>query len=373
MKECAQMTTSHVPIIATFFTIAFSINLLSMDKDKNPLVLPSKFSKNSLGCYFSTFSSDILNRFLIYDLDSGGKENFRRTNTALSRLLCLETPQDFIFQSCLNASTKDISHLIIRTLNTYRDDIPSFKRNFIKEMSSRFIHEFEMPKDIVIQYSSKIIGLSETLKWNLICADDKYSNDFSINDIKIASRSLIVACVTRDCIMLEQCLKSISEDEFSKNLRRALHIVTQNNDIHSLRLIAASKKMNTAEKKRVLCRMSSELVQLGLFCASDKVIELIMILYKRAKNMYQLDNNQPFREENFLADWIDIPVSVKDRDLYAIVAAYYPLLVKIYENDPNRFNTCLKIIFGDNEFLKYLSVHNHSKKSLLRRINCSIM
>ena len=374
------MLTSLFRKIGIFFTISFSMTIISMDyKYKNPLALP-KFSENSLGGYFSTFSSDILNRFLIYYLDSQGKENFRQTNTLLSQLLCLEKPKDFIFQNYLNASPKDISHLIIRTLNMYkqnenegdgRDMIPAFKLNFIKDMSSRFIHTSDVSKGIAIQYSSKIIGLSETLKWNLVCTDDKYSNDFSINDIKVASRSLIVACATRDCIMLEQCLKSISKNEFSKNLRRALHIVTQNNDIRSLMLIARSKKMDAAEKKRVLCRMSSELVQLGFFCASDQVMEFLMILYKRAKNMYQLDNNQPFREENFLADWIDIPVIVKEQDLYAIVSVYHPLLAKIHKNNPNRFRMCIKIIFEDK---KFVPCNNHPKKSIVRRIiNCSIM
>jgi len=392
------MLTSFLRTIGIFFTISFSMTILSMNcpitkkklsrshgqqlekKGTNPLALPI-LSTDSLGCYFSTFSSDILNRFLVYDLDSRGKENFRRTNKLLNELLDLEKTQAFIFQNSLNASKKDISGLIIRTLNMYkqnrnegdkRDIIPSFKLNFIKEISSRFIQESDVSKNILVQYSSEIIGLSETLKWNLICADDKYSNDFSINGIKIPSRSLIVACVTRDYIMLRQCLESISEDSFSKNLRRALHIVTQNNDISSLRLI-----MNKIKKITDVNRISSELVQLGLLCASDDVMGLLMILYKRTKSIYQFDHLQPLREENFFANWIDTPIEVKDKTLYAIAAQYYFLLSEIHKNNPSKFHTCLKIIFEDNEFLQYLphnSVHNRTKKPILRRIiSCSTM
>jgi hypothetical protein len=140
----------------------------------------------------------------------------------------------------------------------------------------------------------------------------------------------------------------------------------------------ASKKMSKHEKRSALNRMASELVQLGLFCASDKVMDFIITLYKTAQSMCKLDYHQPLREENFLANWIDTPVEVKDPILHAIIAQYYFLLSEIHKNDSHKFQACLKIVFGDNEFLNNLPnnpANNHAKKSILRRriTNCSVM
>ncbi len=364
----------YLRIITIFSSILFSLTASpSLLEDKNYLKLPSIDWKNDSLGDLGKFSPDLLDRFLVSDLDSSKKNIIRKTSKIFSRLLSLENAQNFIFQKNLNASKKDLSDLIVRTLNAHRDNIPAFKLDFIEGVSARLGKDLAAKEDVAAQYCNEIIGLSESLKWNLIRRENNYFNCFSMNDNNIASHSLIVACITRDTVMLEQYLEKLSahDNSLSKHIRRILHIIIQNNDINSLMLIANTKKMSTAEKREAINCIICEMVQLAAFCKSDKVIKPIMSWYKTAKHIHKTYNQKPLREENVLATWLDVPDTVQDKNVYSIIAEYYPLLFDKYKSNPKEFYEFIAVIFSDNKFLKCIPGNNSSKPHRIK--NCLII
>jgi hypothetical protein len=346
--------------IAAFLMFSFSLTLLPMDP---PLAITQQASpkiegvawgnidekREKFGLFLAVLAEEHITLFLV-QLPPSGKNNLRKTNKTFGRFLSWENIQPFMLRKELCATEWDIKSIIIQNLYEHKDKsrnpMPIYKQEFIKAMEQRFG-----------QRSYPIIGCiddrCESLEFPKRVGNPDFMDSRHENGV---ISSLVIACIARNPHNLEKCLielrsiekhlveerlQEISTSPFnSTDLERALHIVIQNNDIRLLDILLTNKYA-----KKIASNLSSKLLQLAIFCASDKVIEPIVCCYKK-KYLKDGTNFKIPTEKDFIYQWLNLTNDPRGDHLRSIIEMRHPKLNEIHakDNKLEQYHYCLNQI-----------------------------
>lgn len=273
--------------VTALFLFSFSSVLLPMDP---PIVKPWKeynFNEayqrlQETGEGFGKLPKEILIPMLVTIMSPNVKNTLRGTNRAFSIMLSRENPQPFMICAQLCANGTDKVSLGIKMLNAISED-PSIKEKQLRQLYETGFMNYVCPI-IGAQERDIRFDLSDTSK---PCLDIVTSIGYPVT-VQYNIHPFVQICLTR-------CPNDIgryfSQKESKKELQQALKALTpldiellssfmvQNNDAHSLELIHSQGIYEKGKNGP----LSSMLLQTTGFCASHKVVPVLLKLYKGAQ------------------------------------------------------------------------------------------
>jgi len=325
------MMNCNISIKTTFLFLSFSFltTVLPMDLSVARVQNFSFPSDNEhdrkialLGDFFGQWPNDILLCAFAPRCDPEFKNNFRNTNLAFSYIFSWEDAKPFMLCKELCASERDIKSLIIQTLCKENKTKRDF--DFINSMSDKLGEEN-------CKYTTQ--GRSEIILWKKNPSEQKpdklslFIDEKGNGELSDDINPFIIPCIARSPKKMKTFFNEYSF-VFDEGVLAA-YILVENNDAQTLNSFL--KGLDSIKKENIL-----ELAQFALFCASNKVAELLATYFQEYPISLGLIHDH-------LSQWFDGIKRI--RQLRWVKQEYIDRLREKHAKHPDRFNECYDFIF----------------------------
>lgn len=328
------------------FTISISSSLIILLCSFSSVLFPMDPPRSVN--HFQKLPLEVL-RPLLITLPAIDKNNLRLADRNFSILLSREHPQFFMFCKELNASKSDKVCLGIEMVCSINEN------NKDQVLHDFYATNFQDNYFQVIGEYMRIIGFNYSNRENpqLILSTTNSDNTISIQAINPAIIPFLTCnmeFITTHCKLNETKNKKISifPEVTESDIELLSSFLVQYNDASSLEFLRSQGIYRNLKKKF----FAGKLLQLALFCASEKVIPVLIILYQAAKIEDTGAGTGIVKDTDYLRIFFN-KESENKKSLLKIVKMHHADLTQRHSNRLNHYHACLQQIFKEKDLAEF--------------------
>lgn len=377
-KERSSAMIRFLSINTLLFTSLFFSTLLPMDprpkrQKRNILALNQDQNSNTslveiawgnmdkkreqLGDLFALLPKDILWPYFLIKSDPSTKNGLRKTNKIFRYHLSWENRQPFMMCPELCASDRDFNSIIIQLLYPYtavcKKPMKPEDQSLIEALKQKLTTpSYPIAGSIDDKFERFELGLVSSdspTPPSIFLINNHEKSDVRSSELISTISPLLIACIARNPHEVKKYLRTLSIPEHKiTDIQRALHLVIQNDDIHSLEIL-----LNNQTIRSIATPLLFKFLLLSIFTGSHKTNFFIYKLC-RGQALASLGYNVLDKQKDFIASWLGvIYMEGLEYDFRSIIDMHHAELSERHKNNITGYHGCLSNIYSKQQLKKF--------------------